>query len=264
MPRLANVAAITAISRAVVAGHDAGIAQEITDRAIAVAGRAFRRIDRVVHRKLAPGEPSQRLADIVEGIGALGVMDQPGACDCAGIDHRIEGMVVGIEADRVEGVAGRLDADRTFHPFGAERIQRQREYERFRHRLDREGDAAIADLIDMAVDGGEADAEMRRIGLAQFRNVVGDVAGVLGDKVLIATLEEPQQRRFGAGPLIGVMDRRGRWQDVHGCPVRARLGAGSILRRIGARWNRCCRLYSRQRKRCVMVLPRNRAFKSRE
>ena len=42
--------------------------------------------------------------------------DQPGAGDRAGIDHRIERMVVGVEPDRVEGIARRFDADRAFHP----------------------------------------------------------------------------------------------------------------------------------------------------
>ncbi len=95
-------------------------------------------------------------------------------------------MVFGIEPDRIEGIARGLDADRALDPFGAERIQRQREHERLRHRLDGEGNPAVADLVDMAVDGGEADAEMIGVGLAQFRNVVGDRAAVLGRKLGMA------------------------------------------------------------------------------
>ena len=41
---------------------------------------------------------------------------------------------------------------------------------------DGEGNPAVADFVDVAVEGGEADAEMIGIGLAQFRDVIGDVA----------------------------------------------------------------------------------------
>ena len=132
-------------------------------------------------------------------------MDQTGAGDRAGIDHRIEGMVFGIEADRIEGIAGRLDADRVFHPRRAERIQRQREHERLRHRLDREGYPGVADLIDVPVEGGEADAEMIGVGLAEFRDVVGDGAAGLRGKIGVTGGQEPQQRRFRGGPAAGVL-----------------------------------------------------------
>ncbi len=99
----------------VVRDHGVG-AQQIADRAVAVAGGALGGIDRLVDVELAAGEAAERLADIVEGAVALGVVDQPGAGDRAGIDHRVERMVVGIEADRIEGVARRLDADHALHP----------------------------------------------------------------------------------------------------------------------------------------------------
>jgi hypothetical protein len=108
---------------------DTGVAQQIADGAVAVAGRTFGGIDGFVDPEFAPGKPAERLTDIVEGAVALGFMDQAGTGDRAGVDHRIEGMVFGIEADRIKGIARWLDADRLFHPRRAERIQRQREHE---------------------------------------------------------------------------------------------------------------------------------------
>src|SRR5262245_48486447 len=52
----------------------------------------------------------------------------------------------------------------------------------------------------MAVEGGEADAEMGGIGLAEFRDVIGDSAGVFAGEIGVAGVQEPQQRRFRAGP----------------------------------------------------------------
>ena len=93
--------------------HSVG-AQQIGNGAVAVAGRALRRIDGVVDAERAPGKAAERLADVFEGVVAPGLMDQPGTGDRPGIDHRVEGVVFGVEADRVEGIAGRLDADRAF------------------------------------------------------------------------------------------------------------------------------------------------------
>ena len=95
---------------------DVGVAQQIADRAIAVAGAAFGCVHGLVEAEFAAGEAAERRADIVECGGALRLMDQTGAGDRAGIDHRIEGMVVGVEPDRIEGIARRFDADRAFHP----------------------------------------------------------------------------------------------------------------------------------------------------
>ena len=114
----------------VVPDHGVG-AQQIADRAVAVAGGAFGGIDGVVDVEIAPGKPAQRLPDIFECGVALGLVDQAGAGDRAGIDHRVEGVVFGVEADRVEGIARRFDADHAFDPRRTQRIQRQREHERF-------------------------------------------------------------------------------------------------------------------------------------
>ncbi|MDP1866890.1 MAG: hypothetical protein Q8L13_11190 [Bradyrhizobium sp.] len=67
-------------------------------------------------------------------------------------------------------------------------------------RLDGEGNAGIADFVYVAIEGGETDAEMGRVGLAEFRDVVGDGAAGLLRKIRVATVEKPQQRRFRGGP----------------------------------------------------------------
>src|ERR1700731_1307302 len=59
------------------------------------------------------------------------------------------------QPDRVEGVAARFDPDHRLHPLGAEHFQRQRKDEGFGDRLDGEGNGAVADFVDGAVDGGE-------------------------------------------------------------------------------------------------------------
>src|ERR1700738_3670668 len=102
----------------------------------------------------------------------------------------------------------------------AERIQRQREHEWFGYRLDREGHPGIADLVDMTIEGGEADAEMIGVGLAQFGDVIGNVTAVLRGKIRVAIVEEPQQGRFEGGPVTGGLDR-GRAQLIHVLSWRA-------------------------------------------
>src|SRR5436190_4285846 len=55
-----------------------------------------------------------------------------------------------------------------------------------------EGDLGVADLIDMAVEGGEADAEMGWVGLAEFGDVIGDRAVGLASEIGVACIQEPQ------------------------------------------------------------------------
>ncbi len=169
-----------------------GVAQEIGDGAVAVAGRAFGREHGLIDAEIAPGETPERVADAVECAAAFGLVDQAGAGDGAGVDHRIEWMVVGVEPDRVEGLARGFDADRAFHPRRAQRIQRQRKHERLRHRLDGEGGPGVADFVDVAVDGDEADAELTGVGLAKLRNIVGHGAAGFSQKFGVAVAQESQ------------------------------------------------------------------------
>ena len=81
----------------------------------------------------------------------------------------------------------------------ADHLEREREHEGLGDRLDGERHLAVADLVDVAVDGREADAEMRGVGLAQFRDVIGDRAGIIRFEFLVTSPQKALQRR-----LVGI------------------------------------------------------------
>src|SRR5215218_2668469 len=91
----------------------------------------------------------------------------------------------------------------------------------------------------MAVEGGEADAEMGRVGLAKFRDVVGDRAAGLADEIRVAIVQEPQQGRFRAGPGggAGVKRRRRLFHRlllciaITVCATGPAPGSGAVSRR---------------------------------
>ncbi len=178
-----------------VALHYGVVVQQVTDGAVAVAGRALRLEHRFVDGQLASGEAAQRVEHAIEGAAALGVVDQARAGNRSGVDHRIERPIVGVEADRIERFTARLDADLGFDALLPEQLQRQREHESLRDRLDGEFDRGVAGLVDMAVDGREADTEMRRIGLAELRDVVGNRALVVAAIGVEAVFQEVAERR---------------------------------------------------------------------
>src|SRR5664280_883209 len=155
-----------------VALDDGIVMQQKGDGAVAVAGRPLGLEDGLVDAELAAGEAAQRVAHALESAGPIDAVDQARAGDRPGVDHRIEWPVVRGQADGVERLAAWLYSDLGFDPLRADKVQRQREDEGLRDGLDGEFDRAVAGLVDVAVDGREADAEMRRIGLAQFRDVI--------------------------------------------------------------------------------------------
>ena len=61
------------------------------------------------------------------------------------------------------------------------------------------GTRAVADLVDVAVDGDETDAEMRGVGALQLGNVIGDRAGIIRFEFLVAAGQKALQRR-----LVGI------------------------------------------------------------
>jgi hypothetical protein len=134
-------------------------------------------VDCVVDAEFAPGELAEFLANALEGESAVDLMNQPGTGDRAGIDHRVERPVVVGQADRIERLAARLDADRSGYALLADHVERTRKHEGFRNRLNGERYGAIADLVDVAINGDETDAEMRRIGALQLGDVIGDRTG---------------------------------------------------------------------------------------
>lgn len=171
------------------------IAQQISDGAVAVAGFALGFEHRFVDVERAAGEAAERGKDAVERLAAARLVDQSGAGDRAGIDHRIVGPVIGAKPDRVEGIAARFDADDRLDFVGAQHFQRQGKDEGLGDRLNGEWHGAVADFVDVAVDSGEADAEMRRIGLLQLRNVVGHRATMIAFEFRVALDQKAAQRR---------------------------------------------------------------------
>ena len=64
-------------------------------------------------------------------------------------------------------------------------------------RLDREWHGAVADLVNMAVDGDETDTEMIGVGPLQLGDVIGYRARVVRPDPLVAVTEETLQRWLG-------------------------------------------------------------------
>ena len=126
-------------------------------------------------------------------------MDQSRTGDRAGVDHRVERPVVVGEPDRIERLAARLDPNGGRHPLLTDHVERERKHEGLGYRLDGERYPAIADLVDVAVDGHEADAEMRGVGALQLRDIIGDRAGIIRSEFLVACAQKALQRR-----LVGI------------------------------------------------------------
>ena len=84
--------------------------------------------------------------------------------------------VPGSEADRIEGLARGFDSHLGQDPLDPEIGECQPVDEGFGDRLDGEGLAAVADLIDMTIHRRDGDAEPLRVGAGQFRDIGGEVA----------------------------------------------------------------------------------------
>ncbi|MGC2409207.1 MAG: hypothetical protein WA441_04210 [Methyloceanibacter sp.] len=81
-----------------------------------------------------------------------------------------------VEHDRVERFPRRFDADMAQYELAAVMLQRVAIHEGLRHRLDGEGVVGIADGINLSIGGGERDPEGGGVGLAELRDIVGDLA----------------------------------------------------------------------------------------
>jgi hypothetical protein len=149
----------------------------VADGAVAVAGAALRLEHRVVERQRAAGVGRDRADHARQPrLGALAAHQRRGG-DGAGVDHRVHRPAgVRLEADRVERVARGLDADLAPHRLGALVLEGDAVDQRLGDRLDRERPARVADLVDLAVDGGDGDAEPGGVGLGQLGDVAGDLA----------------------------------------------------------------------------------------
>ena len=85
-----------------------------------------------------------------------------------------------------------------------------------------ERDIAIADLVNVAIGGCDADAEIFGIGLGELGNVVGDGTTAIARDFGMAALQKTQQRRLeNLIPASSRTDRHIRTR-VHAFPL-ARL-----------------------------------------
>ncbi len=169
-----------------IARDHAGIEHHIGDGAVAVAGGLLRSEHRFVDGEPPAGKPGEELDHGVDAFIQRITLHQLGDRDGAGIDHGIEGPVGHlVEHDGIERFAGGLDAHMAEHGIAPEMLQRIAIHEGLRYRLDGEDVVGVAGGIDLAIDGGERNAEQRRIGLAELGDIVGDLAaGCLPDALM--------------------------------------------------------------------------------
>jgi len=99
-----------------------------------VAGGKFRSVHRIVDIELAAGEAREQGEHVGDALVLSGALHQLGDGDGAGIDHGVE-RAVGhlVEHDRVERLAGRLDADMLQHRLAAIVLQRVAIHEGLRY-----------------------------------------------------------------------------------------------------------------------------------
>ncbi len=158
--------------------EDREAAQHVPDRAVAVAGLALGGEDRLVHLQGPAGVAAVGLQHAREALRRRVAGHQRRRGDRAGVDHRVARAgqvrsVFRLQADGVERVTRRLDADLGHDRVAAPVGQRQAVGERLGHRLDGERGARVADLVDVPVGGGHADPEALGVGAGQRRDVVG-------------------------------------------------------------------------------------------
>ena len=181
---------------------DPVVVQQVGDGAVAVAGQAFGAMHRLVHVEVAADEAAEAVEHALEALLFVAALDQRGRGDRPGIDHGVEWPVVAlVEGDGVEGFARGFDADLAQHLLATVVGQRHAVDDGLRDRLDGEQRGTVAGLVDIAVHGGERDAEQVVIDPRQL----GDIARHRSLAVLLVPLMQ----------LIEIVaDRQGRC--VHG------------------------------------------------
>jgi hypothetical protein len=125
-----------------------------------MAGAALGFEDRLVNLQRPAGVGRDGVDDARQARLGARPADERRDGDRAGVDHRVHRPAgLRLEADGVERVARRLDADLAPHRLGALVLEGDAVDQRLGDRLDRELLARRADLVDLAVDGGDGDAE---------------------------------------------------------------------------------------------------------
>jgi hypothetical protein len=122
------------------------------------------RIDRLIDVQRAPGAGRQVGQDAFDARLPLGLATWPQVAMAPALIIGLNGApVTRFQADGIEGLARGLDTDAFQHAGLALVFQRQAVGQRLGDRLDGEGLARVADLVDMARRGGDADAEPVRV-----------------------------------------------------------------------------------------------------
>ena len=142
-----------------------------------MASRVLRLEHLLVDLEPAAGEVGEQVEHRGDALFRRVARHQRGYGDGAGIDHGVERPVGDlVEHDRIESFPRRLDADMVEHILAPVMLERVAVHEGLRNRLDGEEVVGVASSVDLAVDRGERDAEGGGIGLAELRDVVGDLA----------------------------------------------------------------------------------------
>src|SRR5262249_35355045 len=130
-----------------------------------------------VDTRLLAEVAAEHLQHAVEPRGRVLPRHQAGDGDRAGVHHRVHRPVrLRVEHDRVERVAGRLDADDPADLLAAQRVQHQPVDEDVRDGLEGEADVGVPDGVDVAGGRDHGDAEPVGVDLGELGDVGGDLA----------------------------------------------------------------------------------------
>jgi len=156
---------------------DVEVTQHVPDGAISVSGCLLGFVNGMVERERPSGVQrvdAQQATQLV--VWRMAGYERRGG-NSTSVNHRVQRASGSwSQADRVECVACGLDPNLGQHGVAAAIFQRQPIRERLRERLNREMLLRVSDLIDVAVGGGDANAEPLRVRLCELRDIGGDRA----------------------------------------------------------------------------------------
>ena len=197
-----------------IAADHAGIEFEEGDGAIAMAGGTFGSIYRLVHRQVAPGEAwkvsrmrSQRSAWFAPLISAVEAM---APALTIGLNGRLLRSSKAIELKASpEGSTPILPQ----HLLAPMIFEREAVNDRLRDRLDGEQRRGVARLIEVAVHGGERDAEQVGIDARQLGDVVCELAAAVLFVPAVQILQIMPDGKAYAEPLHSKPREQAGWPD---------------------------------------------------
>jgi len=145
-----------------VIGEGALALEEVCYRHVDVSVLALRKVHNIIEvDRLAPRKALPVLEQLREPV-RLGVhvaLDHVADGDGAGVDQGVEGQVVLVELDVVEGTAARLLPDELLNHAHAELLEGDAEVEGVGQPLNREVLLEVADVEALAADRADADGE---------------------------------------------------------------------------------------------------------